>query len=124
MNPIDERELNSLVMQYLNVANVAIDQNRERESFERLLTASRDLLEDKRVGLGVYEEDPSEAEAFFTITMKDDRLDMLAHGAKDTDFEFKAKKSYLEDVIENEDRYIEEPARFDWNWLKTRVDLN
>ena len=124
MEPIRERELNSVVVQYLNVANIVLDENEDKTPYKQLIHAGQKLLDDKRVGMSVYKDDSDEPIAHFTLGMKGNRLEMLAHGKKDIDFGFKVKKSYLEDVVENSDTYIENPLRMDFNWLKSRVGLS
>jgi hypothetical protein len=114
----------TLVVQYLNVVNTALDRHREDFPYNKILSLSQRVLAGKNIGMGVYKGEAKSAYDYYTLSMDDGRLRLVSHGKTDADLEFKARLSYLEEVVENDAEYIEHPVKLDWEWLKTRLGIS
>jgi len=108
---------------YLNVANAALDRHYEDFPYKQLIRAGNNLLEGRNLGVAVYKHDASQPHDYFTVQWRDGSLQLLEHGKRDPDLSWKVRESYLDEVIDNPEPYIEHPAKLDWQWLKSRVDL-
>jgi hypothetical protein len=48
----------------------------------------------------------------------------MSHRKEDPSIAWKVPESYLKDVVENAEDYINHPAKLDWEWLKQRVGIS
>ena len=118
-----ELDTNALFTQYVNVVNQALGENRDRVPYKQLLTAAEKLLANRRMGVAVYKDDPTTPHDFFTLTFSDGTFEVAAHGKEEPDFDWKVKEDHLRQVVENPEPYIQQPARLDLDWLKSRLNI-
>ena len=116
-------DTNALFTQYVNVVNRAIGANEDRFPFKQLLSMGEKILGDKKIGAAVYKDDPDSPHEYFTLTLDNGRLD-ARHGKEAPDTEWKVKQEHLENVIEDPQTYIDNPAKLDLDWLETRMGQN
>ena len=114
----------TLFTQALNVTNAALAEHKDSLPYKPLVKASEKLLGDRRLGVAVYEADPSSPFDYFTIRFWDDAFELVSHGKREPDVAWKVSRSYLEKLAETPEDYIEHPAKLDWDWLKSRVGLS
>lgn len=108
----------------INVINAALERNRDEVPYKQILDASRKAMEGRNLGVAVYESDPDAPFDWFTLRFQDSAFEIVAHGKQDPEIAWKVSRDYLEKVAENPDDYIENPARLDWDWLKSRLGLD
>lgn len=111
---------NALFTQYINVVNRAIGENRDRFPFQQLLAMGEKVLGDKKIGAAVYKSDPNRPHDYFTLSYENGKL-KSEHGKDAPNISWKVKQEHLKNVVENPQRFIENPARLDLDWLKTRL---
>lgn len=119
----DKSDVSNLFTRALNVINTALEKHRDEVPYSQLLAASEKVLGDSKVGVAVYESDPSTPFDYYTIRFRDGAFEMVSHGKQEPDLGWKVSRSYLESVAENPDEYVEHPAKLDWDWLKSRVGV-
>jgi hypothetical protein len=106
---------------FLNVCNEAIEEHRDEFPFKQLLAAGNRVLGDRQIAVGIYKTDASTPHDYYTVQMKDGRFLYEGHGKHGEDVEWKVKESYLENVAQDPQTYIEHPFKLDWEWLKSRL---
>ncbi len=107
----------------LNVTNAALAKHKDSLPYKPLLQASEKILGDRRIGVEVYDRDPSSPFEYFTIRFREGAFEFVAHGKREPDVAWKVSRSYLEKITESPEDYVENPAKLDWDWLKSRVGL-
>lgn len=112
-----------LFTESLNVINTALFENRDRMPYKPLLSASEKVLQDRQLGVAIYDEDASAPFDYFTIRYHDGTFEVLSHGKQQPEIAWRVSRDYLEKVAANPREYVEHPARLDWDWLKSRVGL-
>jgi len=113
-------DTDALFTQYVNVVNQAVGQNRDRFPFKQLLSMGDKILGDKEIGAAIYKTDADEPHDWFTLTFDEGKLD-ATHGKGSPDIEWKIDRRHLEHVVADPQPYIDNPARLDLDWLKTRM---
>lgn len=113
----------ALFTEYVRVANQAIGQRKEKFPFKQLLDAADELV-DEPVNVGIYKDDADHPHDWFTMEFNGETFDVAQHGKSDKGMTWKVTQAYLENVVENSDEYIENPAKLDFDWLKQRVGLS
>lgn len=107
----------------LNVMNSALAENKNSTPYKQILSAAEKLMDDKKLGIAVYESDPSSPFDYFTVRFRNGSLELVSHGKQDPDIAWKVSQDYLEKVRSNPDEYIQHPAKLDWHWLKDRLGM-
>jgi hypothetical protein len=111
-----------LFQSYLQVCNQALDLNRERFPFKQVLGAAQKAGKERRIQVCIVEGNPA---AEFVIKIEGNKL---KGEQKDTCSgcgcagQWRVSQRYMEDVVENPDLYINNPAKLDWDWLYGQND--
>lgn len=113
----------SLFTEYLNVANAAVAAHKDETPYKQMIQAADKLAGDTRFGVEVYADDPDQPFESFTVRHREGRLELLAHGKQDADVDWKVSRDYLQKVVDDAQTYIDEPARLDLDWLRSRLGL-
>jgi hypothetical protein len=116
-------EGDSLMRRYLDVVNRALEAHRDEFPFEQIIEAGEKLAEDSEIGVSVYKTDPGNPHDSYTIAFSDERFELVAHGQENPDIGWKVKEEYLEKVVDHPQRYIENPAKLDFDWLWSRLGI-
>lgn len=116
----EKLDTNALFTQYVNVVNKAMGQNRDEFPFSQLMSMGEKILGDKKIGAAVYKDDPDSPHDYFTLTYEDGKL-RATHGKEAPNVEWKLDERHLENVVDDPGTFIENPARLDLDWLKTRM---
>jgi len=118
------KDTTTLVTQVLNVINAALEKHGDSLPYKPLLAASEKVLGDQPIGIAVYESDPANPFDWFTVRFRERSFELASHGkADDVDLAWKVSREYLQQVAEDAQTYIDNPARLDWDWLKSRVGV-
>lgn len=115
-----------LFEQYLAVCNQAIALNAERTPFKEIWAGVRRLGIDKSITVSVIDDKFTPQ---FSLSLNGDLI--IVKNEKNmcrTDCpctaQWRVRKSYLLDVIENPQIYIRNPAMIDWEWLQKLSELS
>ncbi len=111
-------------MNALDVINRAIDENRDSIIYGKLFELGDKLLEGKKFGAEVYRDDPESPHDYFTVRWHNNKLELEARGKNSPDLAWKVSEDYLQDVSENPESYIKQPAKLDIQWLLSRAGVN
>jgi hypothetical protein len=116
-----DRDTTSLFTETLNVINAAMAKHADSALLKPLLSAGEKLLEDREIGVAIYDSDASAPFDYFTIRCRDRSFELVSHGKKHPDVTWKVSRDYLEKVADNPQDYIDNPIKLDWDWLRSRL---
>lgn len=119
MNELDTR---ALFTQYVHIVNQVLGSNRERPIFRPIIEGAETLLADRRLGIAVYDDDPSSPHHWFTASVEGGTFQILEHGKEDVDLTFRVPREHLEEVVEDRSEYLARPYKLDLDWLKSRLE--
>lgn len=105
----------------LQVVNRSLAANRDHAVFGPVLRLADEHLEDHKANIVVYEDDPASKEAFYTVRWSDGALHLLTRGKGPHDTQWKVSREYLQSLVDEPERYVENPALLDLDWLATRL---
>jgi len=113
----------TLMSEYVSVINRAIDKHAESFPFKQILAGFQRLMDNgERIGVAVYSTTPESPHDYFTLRYNAaGRFEMAARGKQEPTIEWKVKRTYLEEVARNQSKYIDDPIKLDWDWVKTRM---
>lgn len=118
-----ELDTNAVFTQYLNVLNRSLGAHRDDFPYQQIISAAEELLEDKDIGVAIYEDEPDNPHDYFTISFEEGSFEIEEHGKESPDVDWRVSESYLREVIQNEEEYVEHPDRLNIDWLKARLNL-
>lgn len=107
---------NDLLVQYLDVCNAALERNRDRFPFKQILGAAQRAERGRLIELQIVEDEQSS----YVMQIEQGRVVAQPHGdCKDCNCvrEWNVSKDYLEDVVQNPQIYINNPAKINWEWM-------
>lgn len=116
-----ERDIYQLFDAALGVTNKALEENRDSKILGTLISAADKVLESHKAGVEIYDEDPSKPFDYFTIRYLNGKLEIVSRGKSEHDTEWKVSREYLQDVADNPQKYIDNPAKLNLDWLKARI---
>lgn len=119
----DHSSTETLFLEYLNTLNQALDAHREEAPYKQLIDLGQKLMDDKKIGIAIYKSDPSSPHDFYTVKFTDGRLAFVSHGKEAPDHSWKVKESFMQDVVKDKQTYIQNPAKLDWDWLRSRLGI-
>ena len=105
----------------LDVTNKSLEKNRDSGAFKPIIAAWDKVLEGHKAGVEIYEEDPAKPFDYFTIRYLNKKFEILSRGKSEHDTEWKVSREYLESVVNDPQKYIDNPAKLDIEWLKHRL---
>lgn len=121
---VDTLSTQSVVTEYVEVVNQAISKNSGSWAMGKMIELGDSAIGDRKFGVAIFRDDSGSPHDFYTMKFEDGRLRIVAHGKEDPVFTWKASESYLRDVVAERDKFIESPAKLDFEWLKDRTGLN
>ena len=110
-----------LFSEALNVVNQSLKKNYEVFPYNVAIEAMQKVASGTKVGVEVYAEDTDSPTDFFTIAYKDHHIELVAHGKENPAFSYKVSRQFLRDIVENPQRYINNPEKLDIDWLRSRI---
>ena len=112
----------NLVRRYFNICNIALVRRRNNPIYMAIQTLINKLDNGKVISLKVVDipKDPGVMPGYYTTRYVDNQFTPVIEGEHDPDTRFTLHKSFLEDVNDNADYYIEHPEKLDWSWLRGR----
>lgn len=106
-----------LLEAYVAICNTALLRNCERFPFKQILEAASNSARGRLVEVEIKD---SAAKKKYIFTIENGRIVSKEHdecGECECDDNWLIPQSYINDVVENPDDYINNPARIDWSWL-------
>lgn len=120
----DFRDPHTLLMNYIDICNQAIEKNRDTRMFRQLESLGEKYGRPLNVHTIIYDRNPGDVVAGAVVRFNPSvpALEMLPVGDYEASLRWKAPLDYLEDVVlRRPDWYLENPLRLDWSWMKERV---
>lgn len=114
----------TLVTEYLNVANAAIDAHRDETPYKQILSLTDKLADDHRFGIEVYRRGADGPHDYYTAEWNNGGLRYVSHGKEAPDVDFRVSEEHMQRVVDDAEEYIAHPAKIDLDWLKSRVGLS
>jgi len=116
-------ETNALFMQAINVINRSLDAHKDEMPYKQILALSGKLLDDKKIGVAVYENNPNEPFDYYTVEFRQGRLEYVDRGKHEPDVSWTVAREYLQKIVDDPEPYVEHPEKLDWEWIKSRVGI-
>jgi hypothetical protein len=109
-------EYERIFERYLDVCNQSIEKNKDRFPYMEIWKARcKDIGPDSILQCAVYDDRPK---IIYTLQLTSDmKIRIIKKTAVGTDEAWPFKYSYLKQVVENPQEYIDHPANLDWGWL-------
>lgn len=114
-----EMAVNELFGHYIDVCNRALEAHEDKFPYKELIAAG-EKLSGGDIHLAVYEDVP---EAVYTLQFQDKRLTHRPDITPNMKRAWRVNKSYLRKVVEQPEKYIEQPELLDIDWLKNRLGI-
>jgi len=114
----DAQEYEEIFQKYLEICNLAIEQNKSKFPYTEIWGARFNNLEaEAKLQAIVYDDRPKVA---FTLRLtKDMHIEIVDKKSIPPDEEWPFTYQYLKRVVDNPKEYIENPAKLEWGWLGT-----
>lgn len=110
-------DCDALFRQYVEVCNRAMAEHAEEFPYKQIWNAARKAIGENGVRIAVYDDQPKSA---YEIHLEGDHLEASRDGHSDSPV-WRMDLSYLQEVVEHPEAYIQNPARLDWDWLRSRT---
>ncbi len=115
--PIQQDEYEQLFKAYLDICNRALAQHWGEFPYKQIWNAAKQAVGERSVQVAVYDDEPKTQ---FELRLEDDHLEASSEKEANDAPVWRMNLSYLRQVVEHPDDYIHNPARLDWDWLKSR----
>lgn len=112
-----------LFEQYINICNQALESNSDRFPFKQILNAAKNNDDSQNIEVCIIDDHPIPSHTIQLLNnqiteKKDTGCEKNCPTCQcQTQRQWRVPKSYLEDVINNPQSYIDNPAKLDWDWL-------
>ena len=110
--PDASADYDALFQRYVEICNAAIDAHREEFPYKQVWSAAKNA----GVRVAVYDDQPKTE---YALRFADERLEAAREGEEEAPA-VRLNLSYLREVVEHPDAYIENPSKLDWHWLRSR----
>jgi hypothetical protein len=110
----DEPPSEKLLSQYIQICNAALAANKNRFPYKQILSAAQQQQNNKQTKVGIIDNHPTPR---YAIKIKDNHISYGTCSDLENGATWFITKSYIEEVLQNPDDYIKNPAKLDWEWL-------
>ena len=92
-------------------------------AIEAIIGAARTekIGDGKKYGAAIYKSDPQEPFDYFTVRLSDGKVELDSRGKGDPDIDFRVAQDFLVDVNKHPKDYVDNPAKLNIDWLKSRL---
>lgn len=113
-----DQSLEQLFKSYLQVCNDALETNGNRFPFKQILGAA-EAKRHREVEVCIVDDQPDVSYVIHLEHQKilGESMSCPSASCDCTKPKWNVTRSYLEDVINNPDEYIQNPAKIDWEWM-------
>ena len=112
-----------LMIEYLDVCNVASEVHRYSLPYKPIIAAYDSFFANRQVGIDIYGKDTDEIETTVTIRLVNGRFEPVPETEVHSSFHIKLSRYYMEDVVAHREEYIRHPEKLDWDWIKSRMGM-
>ena len=112
-------ETTNLVKLYFNICNTALASQKYSAVYGTLLAVLNEVASGDIITLKVVGKEGDE-DRYYTTRFIDGEFTPIMDGARDADAQFTVDHAYLESIVKDADRYIANPEKLDWSWLRSR----
>lgn len=112
-----KEDVEALFGQYLDICNQAIEKHKNEFPYQQVLDLGETLMGDHPIDLAIYDDEPKAA---FSLRFKDSKLKDNGR-PQDIKKAWRVNLSYLRQVVEHRQAYIDHPEKLDLDWLKSRL---
>lgn len=112
-----------LFMGYLDTVNEALDEHAETPVIGQILSLMEKVGSGRKFGAAIYKSDPKSPFDYFTVRLADGKFELDSRGKDNPDIDFRVSQEFMVNVNENPQKYIDNPALLDLDWLKTRIGI-
>lgn len=112
-----------LFTKYLEICNRALKENKDRFPFKQILGAAQSRSEKRKIKVCVI---GNGANTKYLINIHDNEIHASIYNHNDEKHYsglWNADQSYLEDVVNNPEDYIHNPAKLNWDWMYEHTDF-
>lgn len=115
-----------LFKKYIDICNMALDKNKDRFPFNHILHGLKNENDAQSIRVKIMNdrEEPqfylqlSEGKINYDLTSCQNMCGSCNNDCPSKNSVWQVKESYLQDVTENPEEYIQNPAKLDWEWAK------
>jgi hypothetical protein len=118
---MNDRDVYQLFTGALDVVNRSLKENRDTKVIGTVISAFDKYLDGHKAGVEIYKEDPGKPYDYFTIRYHNKKFEIDSRGKSEKDTEWKVSQEYLESIVDDPQKYIDNPAKLDLDWLKHRL---
>ena len=123
MGALEMKPALNLLIDYLEVCNVAIEKHRDSLVHKTVIAAWDMIFGGRDVGIQIC-DDQDRVQTSETIRFVNGAFVPVAEPQTEPAFRLKVNRSYLEDVLAHRDEYERHPEKLDWDWLKSRLGMD
>lgn len=112
----------ALFAQYIDVVNRAIARHRQDVPYEQLLAVGDKVMGDRPINVSIASDDADHAGDDHTVAFDKQKFEYIerGHSASPRAINWKVTRAHIEHVVEQPEKFIENPALLDLDWLKTQ----
>jgi hypothetical protein len=107
-----------LFVSAISVWNRALDAHRGSFPYRRILSRLHGLPRGHYAGIEVYDDDPEDPVAWFTVRFHKGMIEPVAAELARGDPCWRVSADYLERVVANAEAFVRDPEQWDWDWLE------
>ena len=107
----------------VDAVNAAISEHSDKPLIGGVLDAAKKHLDGERLGVAVYKDNPDEPFDYFTVQFNKGKLELKARGKDAPSIDWKVSENYLNAVSDDPESYVANPAKLDFDWIKTRAGM-
>jgi len=115
-----QHEASVLIKQYINIANDILRQQKNDFALQGVVALLDRTLGGDDITVQVLDEHDAPV-ARFTTRFGEGQFAPVRSGVPATDRQFEVKSTYLKQVVDNAEDYMQHPTRLDWDWLTGQV---
>lgn len=114
-------QIQDLFNQFLRVCNKAMEAHKDEFPYKHIWEAAEHMQGEGGMHVTLYDDEPK---GDYQLKIQDKHIEVMREGDGESESGWRLNASYLRQVVENPDIYINEPSKLDWHWLKNRSGLD
>jgi hypothetical protein len=121
---MDEKDYSHLMTEYLSICNKALEKNSDKFPYKQILQSIQSKDKGETVEVHIIDDYFT---PHFRIKIDQDHVKISNCAGKDgccracIKRQWHIQSSYLQDVIDHPDTYINNPALMNWDWLQSET---
>jgi hypothetical protein len=124
MTQTDNADTYDLFMSTVDVFNRAIERHGDKPVIRQVVAGADKALSGQRLGVAVYKDDADTPFDYFTLAYNNGKFELASRGKDAPDIAWKVSQDYLKKVANNPEDYEKNPAKLDFDWIKSRAGFS